>query len=87
MYDVKGQYPDWSNPEHKAIDSKVEWITYFDRNYRCELFDKEPIAGGVRKHNYGMIPYVSWTPDWVMWTRTTTRLSGMSGYSGMLRIY
>jgi len=57
VYDVKKKYPLWGNPQTKAVDQKVEWISYWDRNYRCELFDKEPIAGGVRRHNYGFIPY------------------------------
>lgn len=59
--DAEKLYPWWSNPEKKNIDDEVEKISYWDKNFHCELIDKEPILkikGGVDKHKYGFIPYV-----------------------------
>jgi len=39
----------------------VEYVSYFDKYYRCDLVDDLPVLkvrGGVAKHNYGFIPYV-----------------------------
>jgi hypothetical protein len=58
--DVRNRYPKWSNPMNKDISQDVEFISYWDSNYRCDLIDGEPILkvkGGVAKHNYGFIPY------------------------------
>jgi len=62
VYNVKQRYPQWKNNNGKKITEKVKHVSYWDNNYRCELFDDEPIlkvAGGVAKHSYGFIPYVS----------------------------
>jgi hypothetical protein len=56
VYDAKTKYG-WKNLGRKGIDSKVRWDTWFNRKYRCEFFDDEPLVGGVRPHNYGFIPY------------------------------
>jgi hypothetical protein len=58
MYDVKSKFPTWTNPKGKAINEIVEHISYWDKGFRCELYDKEAVVG-VRPHNYGFIPYVS----------------------------
>ncbi len=61
VYNVKQRYPQWKNYNNRGITEKVKHISYWDRNYRCELFDDEPIlkvSGGVAKHSYGFIPYV-----------------------------
>jgi len=49
----------WSNPKTKQASSKVEHISFWTQDYRCELYDREPVLKGqVVKHNYGFIPYV-----------------------------
>jgi len=49
----------WSNPLTKKVSDKVEHISFWTQDYRCELYDREPVLKGqVVKHNYGFIPYV-----------------------------
>lgn len=56
------QYRGWSNPKgHDKAADKVEWASFWSKDYRCELFDREPVLkvkSGVAKHTYGFIPYV-----------------------------
>jgi hypothetical protein len=60
VYDVKNKYPTWSNPEGKNVDKTVEHISFWTPDFRCELYDKEPILkAGVAKHDYGFLPYVA----------------------------
>ncbi len=62
VYNVKNKYPNWKNTSGRKITEKVKHISYWDKNYRCELFDNEPIlrvSSGVGKHSYGFIPYVT----------------------------
>jgi hypothetical protein len=52
----------WKNYNNKKITERIKHISYWDKNYRCELYDNEPVlkvAGGVYKHPYGFIPYVA----------------------------
>ncbi len=61
VYNVKSKYPWWSNPESKPASAKVKCVSLWTPEYRCELYDGEPILktkSGVVKHNYGFIPYV-----------------------------
>lgn len=60
-YNVMAKYPNWRNLEGKRITEKVKHITCFIGDYRCELYDKDPVLkaqGGVVKTRYGFIPYV-----------------------------
>jgi len=59
-FDVKNQFTHWTNPESKKISDRVTHVSFWSKNYRCELYDREPIiklGGGVAKHSYGFIPY------------------------------
>lgn len=58
--DVYKRWPHWGNPLGKKIQDEVDFISYWDDTYRCDLLDGEPVLkvrGGVAKHNYGFIPY------------------------------
>lgn len=61
-FNVKERFPVWGNPKSKKVTEKVEHISFWTKDYRCELYDREPIlsrrGGGVAKHTYGFIPYV-----------------------------
>ena len=59
--DAERLYPWWDNPENKTSTEEVKKITYWDKDYHCELIDGEPILkvrGGIDKHPYGFFPYV-----------------------------
>ena len=61
-FNVKANFPGWENPRKKKTAEKVEHISFWTKDYRCELYDREPVlkvAGGVGKHTYGFIPYVA----------------------------
>ena len=61
-FDVKQRFPRWSNPQSKKISERVEHISFWTKDFRCELYDREPVlkvTGGVAKHAYGFIPYVT----------------------------
>ncbi len=57
--DIRNKYPKWSNPKGKQASDDVEFLSYWDAQYRCDMVDGEPVlkAGGVVRHNYGFIPY------------------------------
>jgi hypothetical protein len=60
VYNVKQKYPKWNNYKGKKITDKITHISYWDKDYRCELYDDEPVLkvkGGVGEHTYGFIPY------------------------------
>jgi hypothetical protein len=60
-FNVRQQFPNWGNPESKKITDRVVHVSFWTKDYRCELYDREPVlktAGGVAKHSYGFIPYV-----------------------------
>lgn len=65
LYDAKKMYPHFTNPKNKKIDAEgeggeVDFISYWDKFYRCDLIDGEPvlkIKGGIVEHKYGFIPY------------------------------
>jgi hypothetical protein len=56
LVDMKRLYPKFSNPNGMSDEEYVEFISYWDKDYRCDMIDGEPIFG-VMKHNYGFIPY------------------------------
>ncbi len=59
--DIQNRYPKWANPKSKKLSGEVEFVSYWDANFRCEWADGEPLfqlGDGVVKHKYGFIPYV-----------------------------
>lgn len=57
VMDISPRWPNWTTS--KTPSEEVEYISYWDADYRCDLIDREPILkGDVVKHNYGFIPYV-----------------------------
>lgn len=56
VFDAKRMWPRWKNSKSKGVTDTVEYISYWDKDYRCDLLDGEPILG-VSKHGYGHIPY------------------------------
>ena len=57
---IKQKYARWSNPQNKKVSAQVEHISYWTKDFRCELYDREPVLkGGVVKHDYGFIPYIA----------------------------
>ena len=59
--DISKRWPNWNNPQNRKLGDEVEFISYWDDTYRCDMADGEPIikvGDGVVKHNYGFIPYV-----------------------------
>lgn len=63
LCDIKRKYKGWTNPKGKKESdpkAEVDFIDYWDRDYRCVLVDGEPVLkgdGGVVPHKYGFIPY------------------------------
>jgi hypothetical protein len=43
VFDAKKRYPKWSNPEGRKIDDNATYTIYFDKDYRCDLIDGEPV--------------------------------------------
>jgi hypothetical protein len=59
VYNVKNKFPQWKNLNHRKITEKIKHKSYWDKDFRCELYDDEPILKkGVVEHDYGFIPYV-----------------------------
>lgn len=59
VLDVSKKWPKWNNPKDRGSGDEVDYISYWDKDFRCDLIDGEPILkGGVVKHSYGFIPYV-----------------------------
>ena len=55
------RWPNWKNLNNALIDADITHYSFWTKEYRCELVDKQPVLkvkGGVYKHNYGFIPYV-----------------------------
>jgi hypothetical protein len=62
VLDVQNKFKLWTNPLAKAITGEVEHISFWTPEYRCELYDGEPVLrtkDGVVDHRYGFIPYVA----------------------------
>lgn len=48
----------WGNPRKIPQDEEVEYLSFWDKDFRCDLIDGEPVwKMGVFKHKYGFIPY------------------------------
>jgi hypothetical protein len=61
-FNVKQRFPKWGNPKTKKVTDKVEHISFWSKDFRAELYDREPVLGfrgGVAQHTYGFIPYVA----------------------------
>lgn len=59
-FNVQQRFPWWGNPQGKKISDRIEHISFWTQDYRCEFYDREPVLkvpGGVAKHSYGFIPY------------------------------
>lgn len=59
-FNVKQRFPAWKNPKGKVITDKIEHISFWSKEFRCELYDREPVmnvSGGVGSHSYGFMPY------------------------------
>ena len=60
VFDAKKMRFGWNNPKGLKEDETVDYIEYWDKDYRCVLIDREPVLkvpGGVYEHSYGFIPY------------------------------
>lgn len=57
---VINSFPHWTNPKGRDTNQLVDWIEYWDSDYRAMICDGESILkSGVVKHKYGFIPYVT----------------------------
>lgn len=64
--DVKASWPEWNNPNNKAVFSvsgsqsqTVEWVEFWRNDKRCFTADGEPVLkGGVQPNPYGFMNYV-----------------------------
>ncbi len=57
VFNVKAKYPKWAT--EKKVTDKVEHVSFWTKNFRCELYDKQPVLrSGVVEHTYGFIPFV-----------------------------
>ena len=60
-FGVMNHFKKWSNPMDRQPEDKVDWVEWWDGEWRCLLIDNEPIfkvKGGLVKHKYGFLPYV-----------------------------
>ena len=59
--DISKRWPKWTNPKRKNLGDPVDYIAYWDKDYRCELADGESLLRygkkGIIKHPYGSLPY------------------------------
>src|SRR3990172_8640383 len=59
-FNTQQMFSSWPNPKGRKITDKVEHISFWTKDWRCELYDEEPVMkvpGGVARHSYGFIPY------------------------------
>jgi len=57
--DVLYSWPEWDNPKDKKEHDKVEWIEFWDEDWRCFLVDGDPVLKGeIQENPYGFVPYV-----------------------------
>ncbi len=60
LYDAQKMWPNFKNPLGKNVEDYVEFLSYWDDTWRCDLVDEQPILrikGGVVAHKYGFLPY------------------------------
>jgi len=58
VFNVSQQFPGWKNPLGKKVSDRVVHISFWTKDYRCELYDREPVLkGSVVEHTYGFLPY------------------------------
>ncbi len=63
--EVRMQFPDWSNPEHKGVKEhenekkKVEWLEWWTKDERYFEADGEPVLkSGIQPNIYKRVPFV-----------------------------
>ena len=64
VFDIEKLYPDWKNVNHKKVGDTVEYLSYWDNEFRCDLIDGRAVLkggrgiyAGVVEHGYGFVPY------------------------------
>lgn len=55
-FNVRQQFPGWKNPQGKKAAETVDHISFWTKDWRCELYDRQAIK--LVHHTYGFIPYV-----------------------------
>ena len=57
--DIAVTFPTYRPKEPKKLWDKVEWLAYYDADWRCFLVDDEPVLpGGVALNPCGFQPYI-----------------------------
>ena len=58
VFDTEKIYGDrWKNRENRKIDEQVEYLSYWDNEFRCDIIDGQPVLPGkVVEHGYGFNP-------------------------------
>ena len=56
--DVKNEYPNWKNPNNREDDENVDWLEYYDWEYRYFEADEEAVSDGVEENLLGVVPIV-----------------------------
>ena len=62
LFDIKRMSPKWKVPEGVGDDEEVDYLEYWDKDFRCVLINREPAlkaGNGVVPHKYGFIPYTA----------------------------
>jgi len=56
---VARTYPGWGNPKNRKASDEVEWLAYWDKDYRYFEADGEPVLmDGIQPNIFGFVPYV-----------------------------
>ena len=62
--EVKEQYPAWRNPKNKKSQTPVQWVEYWDKDWRAYFVDWEPVLtsaffpDGILPNQWGFVPFV-----------------------------
>jgi hypothetical protein len=60
VFNVRQRFPAWKNPNGRKVSELIDHISFWTKEWRCELYDREAVLdvpGGVAKHTYGFVPY------------------------------
>ena len=59
VWAVKARYPEWQPDRPRRDDDSVDWLEYWDEDWRYFEADGQPIlSGGVQKNIFGIVPFV-----------------------------